>query len=315
MSRVLVTGASGFIGAAAVRALASTEHEVHAVSSRVVRDDPSITWHVADLLDGDVSGELIETLRPELLLHLAWYAEHGRFWTSLENVRWVEATLRLFRSFAAHGGRRAVVAGTCAEYQWGVGDGVCHEQSTPLRPATLYGISKGSTRAVAEVFAQEVGLELGWGRVFHLYGPGEPATRLVPSVACGLLNGSEVSTSSGTQVRDFLHVEDVAGAFVALLDSAVTGPVNIGSGQGVTVRQVVEMVMGAVGGHGRLELGSEPLRSGEPPVLVADVRRLADEVGFRPRMSLQEGIAETVAWWRDALRAAPVVPVVPAVRP
>jgi nucleoside-diphosphate-sugar epimerase len=247
----------------------------------------------------------VKQVRPELLLHLAWTAEPGLYWTSPENVRWVEATLRLLRAFADYGGRRAVFAGTCAEYEWGGEGGICVEDSTPLKPATLYGISKGATLAVSQAFAGEVDVELCWGRIFFLYGPGEPAGRLVPSVARALLEGTRVPVSEGTQVRDFLHVDDVAAAFMRLLESPFVGPVNIGSGHGVTVREMIELVSRAAGRPDLVEFGALAQRQGEPPALIADVRRLRDQIGFRPRILLEEGIAETVAWWGKALSAVP----------
>ncbi|MGH2979490.1 MAG: NAD-dependent epimerase/dehydratase family protein [Solirubrobacterales bacterium] len=282
MSRVLVTGATGFIGSHALRALEERGHEVDAVT--------------ADLLDPGTAEEIIRAARPTHLLHLAWYAVPGKFWTAPENEAWVEATLRLLRDFYAAGGERAVGAGTCAEYDWTSG-GLLSETDTPLRPATLYG------RAKAETFtaASELG-ELAWGRIFFLYGPREHPDRLVSSVARRLLAGEEAQTSAGTQVRDFMHVADVAAAFAALVDSDVTGAVNIGSGEPVTVRAVVEEVARATGRHDLLRVGALPQREGEPAELVADVRRLRDEAGFEPRYDLRSGIADTVAWWRRAQR-------------
>jgi len=263
-------------------------------------------WHKADLLQADDADRLVERVRPNLLLHLAWYSEHGRFWRSTENVRWVEASLRLLRAFAGRGGRRAVVAGTCAEYDWTVVDGVCSEGDTPLRPETLYGVSKNATRAVAEALADEVGFELAWGRIFFLYGPNEPETRLVPSVARALLQRTPAAVSEGSQVRDFLHVNDVAEAFAALLDSEVKGSVNIGSGDGVAIREVIELVSAVAGRPDLIRFGAAATGSGEPPSLIADVGRLRDEVGFRPQVALPDGIADTVAWWQARLRGTTI---------
>ncbi len=259
----------------------------------------SVRWLRGDLLDRDCAGELVARVRPEWLMHLAWTAEPGVYWTSPENVRWVEATLRLLRAFVGSGGTRAVIAGTCAEYEWGCGNGVCIEESTPLRPTTLYGVSKDATRAVAEAFAREAGFEVCWGRIFFLYGPGEPPVRLVPAVARALLAGVPVPVSDGTQVRDFLHVDDVARAFLALLESTATGAVNIGSGEGITVRELIELVAANTGSAELLEFGALARRAGEPGTLLADVRRLRDEVGFRPRIGIEDGIAGTVEWWRQ----------------
>ena len=299
MSRVLLTGASGFIGHNAIAPLAERGYEVHAVSSRG-EGDGDATWHRADLLDAERSDALVRELQPTHLLHFAWYAEPGKYWTSPENVRWVEASLRLLRTFASAGGRRAVMAGTCAEYDWD-GEGRMVENETPLAPATLYGRSKNAVRDVAEAFAAQDGPSFAWGRIFFLYGPREHPGRLVASVARSLLAGEEAPTSEGTQVRDFMHVEDVAGAFCALVDSDVEGPVNVGSGEPVTVRDVVEAVAEAAGRPELLRAGALPMREGEPPEILADAARLREEAGFAPRYGLKDGIESTVSWWRNNL--------------
>ena len=278
MSRVLVTGATGFIGSHAVRALEERGHEVHAAQG--------------DLLDPGTAAEVVAAAGATHLLHLAWYAVPGKFWTAPENEAWVEATLRLLRAFYTAGGRRAVGAGTCAEYDW-TGPGLLSETATPLRPATLYGQAKARTFEAGAALG-----ELSWGRVFFLYGPGEHPDRLVSSVARKLLAGEEAPTTEGSQVRDFLHVADVAGAFAALVDSDVTGAVNVGSGQPVTVRAVVDEVARAAGRPDLLRPGALPQRAGEPPNLVADVGRLRDEVRFRPRYDLESGIKSTVNYWK-----------------
>jgi nucleoside-diphosphate-sugar epimerase len=297
VSRVLVTGASGFIGHDAVAELARRGHEVHAVSSRAAGEGDA-EWHRADLLDPAARERLVEGVRPELLLHLAWYAEPGKYWTSSENVRWVEASLGLLRDFQAAGGRRAVMAGTCAEYDWSA-PGVMSEAVSPVGPTTLYGHSKNALREVSQAFAGEAQLSFAWGRVFFLYGPREHPGRLVSSVARALVAGELAKTSEGSQVRDFMHVQDVAGAFASLLLSDVEGVVNVGSGEAVTVREVIEQIAAAAGRPDLVRAGALPQREGEPPEIVADAARLRDEVGFAPRHSLAEGLEGTVAWWRD----------------
>jgi nucleoside-diphosphate-sugar epimerase len=239
------------------------------------------------------AGELMVAIQPTHLLHLAWVATPGVYWTSPDNPRWVEASLRLIEAFAAHGGQRVAVTGTCAEYDWSAG-GACHETDTPTRPATLYGTCKDELRLKAE----QSKLSLAWARLFFLYGPREHPARLVPSVANALLAGQPAETTAGDQERDFLHVEDAADALVQLLLSDVAGPVNIGSGEPVAVRSVVETIAGIVGRPDLLRLGAKPMPSNEPLQLYADVARLRHEVGWRPRIGLRQGLADTVAWWR-----------------
>jgi nucleoside-diphosphate-sugar epimerase len=281
VKRILVTGASGFIGRHAVEALRARGAEVVAASSRD-----------ADLLQVDASAQLLADVQPSHVLHLAWYAEPGAYWTSTENLRWLEASLRLLRAFE---GERFVVAGTSAEYDW-TGDGRLVEGITPERPATLYGASKLAMSRVGE----RVGaFSFASARIFFLYGPGENAERLVPQVALPLLNGERAAVSEGTQVRDFMHVADAGAALAALVDSNVEGPVNVASGIALPVRDVVAMVAEAVGRPDLVDYGALPQRPGDPHALVPDVSRLREEVGFEPSWSPREGLADAVAWWRD----------------
>lgn len=294
--RVLVTGGSGLVGRRTVAALLEAGHEVH-VTSRAAPPDGALaaTWHAADLLSAP---EAVEGIGAEVLVHLAWNVEHGSFWTSPDNERWRDASATLLRRFAAAGGRRAVVAGTCAEYDWATSDGVMREESTPLRPATLYGRCKDELRVAAE---QVAGIDLAWGRIFFLYAPDEAPTKLFGSVARALLAGERAETTPGTQIRDFLHVDDVGRAFAALAASDVTGAVNVGSGEAVAVRDLVMEVGIAIGRPDLLDIGARPAPEGEPPVIVADADRLRREVGFLPRFTLSTGIADAVGKLREDL--------------
>lgn len=296
MSRALVTGATGFIGHHALARLAERGFDVHAVARSVPPGASDATWHAADLLEPGSAQGLVRTIRPSHLLHLAWFALPGEFWSSPENHRWVEASATLIREFSAAGGKRVVVAGTCAEYAWS--SGLYIEGKTRLEPGTLYGRSKHALHRWTEQFAYEAGIDAAWGRVFFAYGPREHPSRLVASVILSLLRREEARCTSGDQVRDFLHVGDVADALVALLVSDVAGPVNIASGVPTRVSDLVSLVAAAVGRRELLRLGAIPTPPGEPPLLVADVRRLREEVGWVPRFSLQEGVAQTVDWWR-----------------
>lgn len=291
MRRVLVTGASGFIGAPAVAALRERGFEVVTVGRRE-----------ADLLDPAARAAVVRRAAASHLLHLAWYAEPGRYWTSPENARWVGATADLVSEFAAAGGRRAVLAGTCAEYDWTGGDEPLSEAGTPLAPATLYGVCKDATRRVTAALGAQLGVEVAWGRIFFLYGPREHPDRLAASVARALVAGEPARTSEGRQVRDFLHVDDVAGAFAALVDAdGVSGAVNIGAGKGIAVRDLAVALARTAGREDLLELGALPTRPGEPASLVADVTRLRDEVGFHPGPTLDmDDLRTTLAWWRAA---------------
>jgi nucleoside-diphosphate-sugar epimerase len=235
-------------------------------------------------------------VRPSHLLHLAWYAEHGAFWTSHRNLDWIRASISLAEAFLEAGGQRIVATGSCAEYEWG--DGHCVEEVTPLIPATLYGACKHATDVVVRALAAQAGASAAWARLFFLYGPYEDPRRLVSSVARALLDGKAAECSDGLQVRDFLYVEDAADALAALLATEVAGSVNIASGDAVTIRDLVSRIAQLVGRPDLLRFGARP--ADPVPRVTASVARLRELVAWTPHFTLEHGLAETIEWWRSA---------------
>lgn len=302
MPRVLVTGLGGFIGRRTVPFFLEAGYEVVGVGRRARPDwlDAGVEWLQADLGTCDGIRTCVRRARPSHCLHLAWEIEQGSYWRSPANLKWVRLSLELVAAFIETGGTRFVGAGSCAEYDWS--DGRLSEDRTPRNAATPFGRCKNAVFEALMASADTMGISAAWARIFFMYGPGEPPTRLFPSVILNLLADRPALTSSGTQARDFLHIDDVAAALVALVASDLTGGINIGSGEAVAVRTIVRKIGAALGRQDLLRIGALPQREGDPPLLVADVRRLREELGFRPRHTLDTGIAATIEACRARAR-------------
>jgi len=307
VKRILVTGASGFVGRNTLEPLRARGFEVHAaIAPGEVLDVRDVVTHGEDLLDPHQVRRLLGDVAPSHLLHLAWCTEYGEYWEAPENLDWVAASLTLARAFLDQGGRRMVVAGSCAEYGPSGEDpcetSTCIEGVTPCDPTTLYGISKHALHTLISAFNTRARMSEAWARIFFLYGPDEDPRRLVASVIRALLSGESAECTHGEQVRDFLHVADAGSALAALVDSGVEGPVNVASGNAVPLRGLMHMLGQHLGRGDLIRLGARPAPQNEPPILVADTRRLNDEVGWEPAMDLETGLEATVAWWRKRLK-------------
>ena len=311
-SSVLVTGASGFLGRHCLDALTQRFRQVHAVVHHsAIASAQAITEHEVNLLDAREVDTLIDATQPTHLLHLAWVTEHGRYWNTPENLRWLEASLHLVQQFAQSGGRRLVTAGSCAEYH--CAQGTCHEDRTPLVPNSFYGQCKHGMQSLIETYAREKKLSYAHSRIFHLYGPHEHPRRFVPTVIRSLLRGSQNNYSDGHQIRDYLHVEDAAAAHTQLLCSNYQGCVNIGSGLPLSLRQLASTIQSLSGSRNdRIEFGRLPRRNNDPTVLLADTSRITREIGWGPRWDLNAGLLQTIQWWKARENFSPANPTAPA---
>ncbi|MBX9690249.1 MAG: NAD(P)-dependent oxidoreductase [Candidatus Obscuribacterales bacterium] len=303
MKSILVTGASGFIGSNCIKHLLAAGYKIEAITSKAsssaFKNSEQLNWHQCDLLDKKAGRELLNVLKAETMLHLAWYAEPGKFWSSELNHSWLEASINLLEGFAASGGKRFVAAGSCAEYDWS--DALMDEFKTPLNANTLYGKCKASFFERASRLSRERGLQFAWGRVFWLYGPGEDPRRIVAYVINSLLKNEAARCSPGAQIRDFMHVDDVARAFAEICAADICGPINIGSGRQISIHDLVEQIGFLIGKPELLQFGALSGNQDEAPLVLAKTARLESELGFSPRISLEEGLQDCIESWRSSM--------------
>lgn len=301
--KVLVTGASGFIGFHCLAPLVGRGYDVIAVHSASRPEPvPGVTWVQANLLDRRVVSDLIAGLAPDKLLHAAWYVEPGKLISSPLNLDWCAATLHLVRDFRDAGGQRCVMVGSAYEYDWSAG--TCREDVTPLAPDTLYGAAKNGLREILRGYGLSSGLSIGWGRIFFVYGPRENPRRLVSSVALSLLKGEPALSSHGEQLRDYVHVADVGAGLAALLDCDAQGDFNIASGEAVSIRSIIEQLGVTSGRSHLLRIGALPARANDVPLVVADVEKARREIGWEAKIGLQSGLKQTFDWWAQHMQTA-----------
>ncbi len=298
--KVFLTGATGFVGSHLARLLVREGVETHALVYAEhpqdmiddIRED--IRTIEGDFLEPQSWEKAVSGLRPDLCFHLAWNTTPGAYLHDRMNLDLVAASLRLAQILARSGCRRLVSVGTCFEYD--VSTKILSE-SSPTRPRTLYAACKLSLLTALDAFCRESGMSFAWPRLFYLYGPGEHPRRLVPTLIQSFLEHRAADLTSGDKIRDYLHVEDVASALWAVARSDLGGPVNIGSGSALTIRDLAEEIASLVGVANLVRFNARPDDPADPRCVLADNRKLMDS-GWKPTYNLKDGLRNTIRWWK-----------------
>lgn len=300
--RALVTGAAGFVGAHLVRRLLAEGWDVTAM----VRPG-SDTGRLASelerlaLVEADVTTLEPDTVaaRAEVVFHLAAVGLHEPRPRPPEEVMRtnVVGTLNVLRLAAALGARRVVHVGSGHEY----GAGSRLREDAPLRPGSAYGASKAAAWHLASAFCRLRGLELVVLRPFTLYGPGDSPYSFVASAIAACLGNEPLELTEGRQSRDFVFAADAVDALVASADASANGEtLNVCTGVEISIREVVELIVALTGGAGRPLFGARPYSDDELWTSSGSPTRARDVLGWEATTDLREGLAATVASYRDA---------------
>jgi nucleoside-diphosphate-sugar epimerase len=308
-TRVLISGAAGFLGANLTRELLRQGAAVHAVVRpgselcRIANIVPDLSLHTVDLLDADALHRVVTLARPVFVIHLAVRREDRspseRQATLQANVL---GTSNLLESTASLDYRRFVHFGSSLEY--GPAAGPLRENTFP-RPRTYYGVTKAAATLLCQQAARGGSRPVVVLRPFNVYGPWEAPHRLVPTAIAAALHEGEMALTAPGYRRDWVYVDDVVDAcLLALAAEEIAGEViNIGSGRQHGNEDIVGMVEALTGHTIRVRRGEHPPRPWDRPAWVADMAKSKRLLGWEPRHSLREGLARTIAWHQERVAA------------
>lgn len=286
--RILLTGAGGFLGRPLQAQLRAAGHEVLAWTRTGAQ--------AVELFDATAREQALhEACRPapvDTLVHLAWIATPGIYLQDPSNIEHARVAEQLVEQALALGVRRIVGVGTCLEYARDLRPR--HAAHSPLAPDSLYARSKLAFHRAALERCARAGAELAWARVFHVFGPGEPAAKLTSYLVDRLRAGQPAELGPGDAVRDFVSLDDVTRGLAMAASGRLTGCFNLASGQATSVRQLAELVAEELGAANLLRWGARPAAADEDPYLVADLEELRAQ-GMLPRVDLRQGVRALLA--------------------
>ncbi|MBD1909878.1 MULTISPECIES: NAD-dependent epimerase/dehydratase family protein [unclassified Leptolyngbya] len=291
--RILVTGASGFLGSHLCDRLSQLGAEVHALSRTPKQDSGSLRWWQSNLESLEEVQQLFRTLKPDLVFHLSGYA------TGAADLKQVLPTfhsqlvskINLLMAATELGCQRLVFTASLEEPQSEAGE---------ITPASPYAASKWAGGAYSRMFHKLYQTPVVLARPFMTYGPRQNANKIIPSVTLSLLRGEAPRLGSGLRLVDWIYVDDVIDGFLAIAHTpGIEGlTFDLGSGDLVSIRAVVEQLVAHVDPRIQPQFGALPDRPVET-VRTADTAFAYAKLDWKPATSLTDGLAQTVAWYRD----------------
>lgn len=309
-SRVLVTGAAGFIGSHLTRRLVAEGADVHVLTMAVSSIFPSrildlrgkVTLHEGNLTDRSAMDDIARRVRPNVVFHLAAYTHVGKSWQRVDECVQsnVQGTVNLLKALEPMGYDRFINTGTSEIY--GNID-VPFREDAQVNPCSPYAVSKYAAERFCRMFHQGHGWPIVLVRPFNAYGPAQSPDRIVPETIVRALRKQDIKTTSGRQTREFNYVEDLADGFVKLATTpGIEGQLfNLGCGEDIAIRDVVKLILDLMGNPIEAQIGALGDRPTEIWRMYCDNTRARERLAWSPQHSLQDGLAKTIEWYRSEL--------------
>jgi UDP-glucose 4-epimerase len=296
----LVTGASGFLGSWLVRRLSADGHSVTALT----RDGQSARWNADWFREVKIVPGSLEDLRGldksidsiDVVFHLAWFGVTSELRNHTDQIsRNVIGCLRLWELARDAGCKHWIGIGSQAEY--GPNRTILRED-LPANPVTAYGMAKLVSGLLTSKMAEMSGMRHSWLRLLAVYGPGDDRRHFIPSLIETLCSGNQPALTKGEQIWDYLYAEDAADAISRIAATGATGTFNLASGKAVQIRQLAELIRDMIDPKLPLGIGAVEYLPDQVMHLEADISKLQAATGWRPEVTLEEGLRRTIEWSR-----------------
>lgn len=299
MKKILVTGASGFIGSYCIKMLIDRNYEIHTISRKSIENlvNENVSWYNVDLFNNKKIESVFKKVRPTFFMHLAWKMETGLNLNSENNEKWLNLSKNLISLFHRYGGKRILISGSCFEYD--LNHEILTENSTPLNANNEYGKSKNRLYQYLKSYGAENDLSYIWPRIFFAFGPGQKEQSLLPYVMTGLMNNSKIELTDGNQRYDYIYVKDVALALILLLESSYNGDVNVSSGKVIKLKDLILKIARIFDRENLLNFGILSRPQGSPDFVLGNNELLKKVTSWNENYGIDNGITEFIDYYKS----------------
>ncbi|MEI0539274.1 NAD-dependent epimerase/dehydratase family protein [Brachyspira pulli] len=273
MKKIIITGITGSIGQYIVEPLKELGFEIYGIGTRNI-EVSKFNYINLNINDHHKLQYIFNDIKPEYLIHLAWDLSKGYFHSNT-NFDMLTSSINILKYFKDNNGKKAIYIGTYAEYSF---DHIPAKEYDQLNPTTVYAKCKQYLREIAELYCKNNNIDFCWARVFNTYGENDNNTRLFPYIINSLKNNMKVSINHSQLEKDYIYAGDVAKILALIINSDITGIINICSGKGIKLMDLAIMIAEKLGKVNLLELkecGTE-----EPLKTIGDNSRIINELGF-----------------------------------
>jgi len=304
--RILLSGAGGFIGSKLLELLMLEGHEIACLVRPESKDwyqkfrDINLVHYTADSSGpSERAFAEVSEFSPDVLINLSWGGvqnSNRNDISQIANLKYVADVLAL----AGHS-RVGHFIGVGSQAEYGLLSRRVSENAE-LNPTTAYGAAKLAASLMTQKLCSQLEMSYSWVRIFSTYGPGDNTKWMITAVASDLLRGKPPAVTEGSQIWDYLYVEDAAEALARIaMISGGLGPVNLGSGTGIPVKEVVQELSRQINPDIKINYGAVPFRPDQVRHLEADISYLSSVTGWAPKTSLEEGLAKTISHLKSQL--------------
>ncbi len=296
--RILLTGSSGFIGNAFLRLAIKNGHEIGALllpelnTPSGLESHPQIKWLHGSL--DSAPWNKIKDFAPQVCLHTAWITTPGIYLNSPSNYSFLKSSLDFIKQAVNYGVQNVIVTGTCIEYR--PSNTPLIEDKSPVEPETIYAKCKHQLHRELLTELEKMNCRLCWTRIFYPYGIGEHPDRLCSFIIKKLINNKKVLLNSPLSTKDYIYIDDIAEALLTLVEKQFSGTANIGTGEGITVREIAGLISTMLDKNGLIEENNQNLSI---DYTVADITKLKN-LGWKQKISIKEGLNRLINYYRQS---------------